>query len=318
MNVQFGTESKFGNETNTAQIPGGPPAFQTLFSPVDSFNSQTYFVNQKKENPSAAVQGRYIIVKCGAPDFSNYEIRNFIQDTLFTEIEDLSTCRDRGAAPFGYILCHLMRDVSVSQLKPLHGKLFKGFPCHVTLYPSLVLFQRAINTICASKIDTLLFPKQKKAPLVFILDFTGDESELLSILNACVFDEYPLIQYKETGLVQYHVVIYGNEDNALKVARSLDGYLFEGKQLTVKCVYSSAAQRTLCVRGFNDEGWIINELKSYGVISQLKKARDGSIYAFMDSIESSKAACAFLNGFRHGNCIIRVFFVEYEYFLKFV
>ena len=265
------------------------------------------------------IYSQYCMLECFCEDFSNYEIRNFIQDIVFGEIAELSTCRDRGGFPLGYVFFKFIKMLPAKAIFQLNGKRFKNAVCKVTIFRNIEEFEKSMYLISEMKIKSLVTRPVNSIPSAYIFGFDGNNEDLSEILKTCVKEEKPIITTKECRTLKYHVVNYKSKDYVIKICKTFDGYSFlDNHVIYCKLLFPLAAERSFCIRGCTDKKWLINEINKFGKISEVKEKEDNSFYILMESIEEAKPACVFLNGYVHNDSKISTFFIEYEYFYRFV
>ena len=295
--------------------PQMPPPMQ--YFPQTSQNMEEVAFNAKNVEQEEAFS-QYCMLECRNDDFSNYEIRNFIQDIVHADIADISTCRDRGGFPIGYIFFKFAKTLPVTDIFQLNGKRFKNSICKVTAFRNLSEFEKSMYLISEMKIKTLVTRPVNSVPIAYIFGFDGNNDDLSEILKTCVKEEKPIITNKECRTIKYHTVTYKSKDNVLKVCKTFDGYSFsENHIIAVKPLFPLAAERAFCVRGCNDKKWLVSEISKFGKISEVKE-RDGSFYILMESMEETKPACVFLNGYVLNDEKLTTSFIEYEYFYRYI
>ena len=254
------------------------------------------------------------MIKCNCKDFSNYEIRNFIQDVICAEITDLTTCRDRGSNPIGYVFCKFARPVQIPQLFKLNGRRFKNHVLTVTAFTKMSQFKKQMQLISEMKLNSIVLPVQKKSPIVYFFGFNGGRSDLLQVLKTCIKEEPEIIEKVHKG-IKYHTATYSSKGSSMKVANVFNGYSIFDTIIFTRILFPNAAERAFCVRKCDDRKWLYNEIKRFGSMANYKEKNDDT-FILMESIDDATAACLYLNGFIHDEQEIRTYFVEYSYFIK--
>ena len=260
--------------------------------------------------------GILISVEFEPVTFYSYEIYNFIEDYVKVELEDLSLFRDLNGTPTGTVIAQFTEEVTQSRLERLQSQLFKGKPVKVRLFQSVGAFHKFIRAVSISRLDAIHFDNKQSPPIIYVLNFDGDVSEVNEFFGQCgQISMTKPYKYRDSF---YYVLFFTTESAAMSAYRTFNGHQRTGGPITVAPLYKGAAERTFAVHNCNDFEWLKKEVRYFGGIDSIKQSSDGTgdIFFQMDSLEYSKAACVLLNNREHNGRTIRTNFVDFDYFQR--
>lgn len=247
--------------------------------------------------------------------FAQYEVYNFIEETLKVELEDLSVFRNMQGNPIGVVVAQMTEEISLSRLARITDRMFKGKQVSARLFTSQTSFQKFIFAQSQDRLKSIILNYDDSVPLVYVNNFPNrSDDEITDFFLKCG----NIKSFKKTKFKDhyYFVIEYSNIAEARRACHSYSDFDFEGNILKTALLYKSAAERTFAVHHCTDRKLLEAEIKNYGEIDRIKESKDDKtdIYVMMISIESSKAACLLLNKEFINGTQITTNFVDFDYF----
>lgn len=250
-----------------------------------------------------------------ADGFASYEIYNFLEETLKTELEDLSVFRNPHGMPTGIVVAQLRELVSATRLARIHTREFKGSPVKLRLFTSKSDFHKFIRNESANRLEKIKLKLDESVPLIYACGFPNftDDQILDFFSQTGQIEHLTKYPYKDG---YYYTIEYSNTGEAITTSRTFRDYRLGDQTLQVGILYKSAAERTFAVHHCPNFDWLKTEIKYFGVIEDFKITKDDDAYIMMDSIESAKAACLLLNRRIYNDVQITTNFIDYDYFKR--
>lgn len=270
--------------------------------------------NPLQEETSGALFSLKFVPNPNAP-FEEYEIWAFVEDTMRVSLVDLSAFRNLNGSMTGYVVGQFEEPVTVSRLKKLHGRKFKGSPIEARLFVNLGSFQQYCRTIAEYRIREANIDTRTTPPHVYVMNFPkNDETSVKNFFQRCgPVSHVKRFPYKGT---YYFTLFFVTEAAAMLACRTFDGYVYEDHSLTVSPLFKNAAERCFAVHHVQDPNWLRQEISYFGTIKTfqyLKETNDA--FVLMENLEEAKAACVLLNKkFDDHDIQIRTNFIDYQYF----
>ncbi|OHT15226.1 hypothetical protein TRFO_14247 [Tritrichomonas foetus] len=259
------------------------------------------------------VQGYLIALSFDITNLVAYELYSYVEETLKTEVEDLSIFRDPFTNdPNGLVVVQLIEDVSTTRLRKLSEQTFKGHPVQVRLFSSEVKFQQFLENNADEKLKNISIPLKASTPIVFVQNYTGDEVELVKFFGKC--GQVNLIRMSHIRKCIFFTIYYDREESAELACRSLNGFRTSGGELIVTPLYRRSVERAFGVINCDAPNELKVHIENFGNIEKMKERKDGVIYILMETIDAAKYACTLINSRVIGTKRVTTFFVEYEYF----
>lgn len=307
--VEKKKQKLFGNTT----IPIDDPRFIVLRSalemadPVHNIKASQLPIALKDE------QGYLLALTFDITDFRSYEVYSYVEETLKTEVEDLSIFHDPFTnQPTGLVVLQLIEDVSRSRLRKLAEQTFKGHKVEVCLFSKERIFSNFLEKNAQQIIESLALPLQTSTPVVLVQNFTGADEDLMRIFGKCGRINLYKMQHIKKAI--FYTLFYETEAATKAACRLLNGVLFNGYEITVVPLYPRAVERCFGVVHCDDLEKLKLMVSNFGKIETVKVGPDGVYYFLMESTNSAKYAATLINSKMIGSHRVYTFFVEYEYF----
>ncbi|KAK8887810.1 hypothetical protein M9Y10_038867 [Tritrichomonas musculus] len=245
--------------------------------------------------------------------FEEYEIWEYVEDTMKMSLADLSAFRNLDGSMTGVVVGQFEEPVTVSRLRRLHGNKFKGSPIEARLFVNLGSFQKYCMSIAEMRIGEASIDTQTTPPHVYVMNFPdSDEQSVKTFFSRCgnvsLTKAYP---YKNT---QYFTLFFVNEAAARLACRTFDGFVYKNHTLTVAPLFKNAAERSFAVHHVQDVNWLKQEINYFGKIEKFKPLTDNDVFVLMEKLEDAKAACVLLNKKFDNDVQIKTNFIDLQYF----
>lgn len=261
------------------------------------------------------VQGYLIALTFNITDYSSYELYSYVEETLKTEVEDLSMFRNPNSnEPTGLVVVQLVEDVSTTRLKKLTEQTFKGQPVQVRLFSNELKFSQFLNNSVDEKLREIAIPLKRATPIVFVQNFVGNDSDLKSLFGKC--GKINIIQMSHIKKCIFYAIYYDSEVSTRRACKTLNGFVLDKCEMIVTPLYPRACERCFGVSNCDDLDSLTAQIENFGHIEKMKKGDDGVYYFLMESLNSSRFACTLINSRKIGSNRVFTFFVEYEQFTK--
>ena len=261
------------------------------------------------------VQGYLIALTFNTTDYSSYELYSYVEETLKTEVEDLSMFRNPITnEPTGLVVVQLVEDVNTSRLKKLTEQPFKGKPVQVRLFSNELKFAQFLNNSVDEKLRTVAIPLRRATPIVFVQNFVGNDADLTRLFGKC--GKINIIQMSHIKKCIFYAIYYDTEAATRLACRTLNGFVVDRVEMIVTPLYPRACERCFGVSNCDDLESLRSQIENFGNIDKMKQGEDGVYYFLMESLNASRYACTLINSRKIGTNRVFTFFVEYEQFTK--
>ena len=259
------------------------------------------------------VQGYLIALTFEGVDFTSYEVYSYVEDTLKTEVADLSIFRDIFTnEPTGLVVIQLIEEVGTGRLAKLSEQPFKGHPVKVRLFSKEEKFKQFVENTANEKVKYLSLPLKKSTPVIYIQNYPGDEDSLAKLLERC--GKINLIRVSNIRNNIFYIVFFDRESAAHLAYITFNGITIGGHEIIVTPHYQKSNDRSFGVQNCDQPAELRNQIEDFGHIESIKEGQDGVLYFLMESLTAAKFACILINSRKIGTNRVFTFFVEYEYF----
>lgn len=261
------------------------------------------------------VQGYLIALTFNMVDYSSYELYSYVEETLKTEVEDLSIFRNPNTnEPTGLVVVQLVEDVNTSRLKKLTEQTFKGQPVKVRLYSNELKFSQFLFNSVDEKLREIALPLKRATPIVFVQNFVGNDSDLTRLFGKC--GKINIIQMSNIKKCIFYAIYYDSEVATRRACKILNGFVVDRCEMIVSPLYPRACERCFGVSNCDDLDSLRVQIENFGHIEKMKEGSDGVYYFLMESLNASRYACTLINSRKIGTHRVFSFFIEYEQFTK--
>ena len=261
------------------------------------------------------VQGYLIALTFDIVDYSSYELYSYVEETLKTEVEDLSIFRSPITnKPTGLVVVQLVEDVNTSRLKKLTEQTFKGRPVQVRLFSNELKFAQFLNNNVEEKLRQVYLPLKQATPIVFVQNFVGNDDDLTNLFGKC--GKINLIRMSHIKKCIFYTIYYDKEVATRLACRTLNGFVVGKCEMIVTALYPRASERCFGVSNCDAPDELRVQIQIFGNIEKMKQSKDGTFYFLMETLNSSRYACTLINSRKIGTHRVFTFFVEYEQFDK--
>ena len=276
-------------------------------------SSETHKIPPKKEEKSS----KFIIIYTSSPDFRGYELQNFIEERIQSNVDNLSVFCDQNGDKIGIIAVELSFPISHSVLAKILQKPFKNITLQIRAFSSKTEFQKFLEIHSVERLDSIKFTRGNHTPLVYVQNFNGDSQQLKEIFASV--GNVQLVRLQKVNFGNVFIVYYNDEDTALKACKTFNNINIaeQTEPIIVKPMYKTAATQYFAVRGLNSKEECGEICSNYGKANEIKEFPEEvghTYYVYMEDLEESKATCALLNDAEINGNHIKTFFITYDRF----